>query len=691
MKRYINAIFICLFAMLLLPAFVIGFSPRERAASAFDNLVFLQAECLDFDANTVSYDTENPVYARGIKLTFSVSTQYCVFIVVKNGEEISRSAPYETEGGAAQYSVTMNGELIIKCYAADSQGALLPVYAEVNVRSDNAAPQQAAVSEMTEWTRRENGFAVQVVLGVDNGNSGVKKAEIAIDSGEGVEVRTIESPALNDYFTIYEPTTVHITVFDNAGNYSTKQYIYDKFDSTQPSAPQFVFTPNVAVGEGTNGYAREYLVTISYGEDADEPGNDGGSGIKPGSMRYTLNGEQFVYEGSFYLAEHRLFTLSAYYQDNAGNTSPVVSAEVNNLDRIAPSLSDIHLNIDLTKALPYTLSAICTDSHSGIDRIQVAGENYTFTKQMHNVYSASFDSLDKELLQITVFDNVGNYNTSSLIVPHFGTLDLEDMAEEYNTKFLALDGSQYNQAAWQNLLDLYGDLSLFFESADTTLSDFDIISAQIDSAITGAIKYKYFIHSVPPGINLNISYVADPADFPNMKKGDTVTLVMQKIDKDGIELDSLLFRAASLSGFDIAFANPFMAKFVYNDIDVAYVFDNGALVTIPVPMGYEERMFAIIDLDSQQKLETEVINNTVTFKLKKAGRYALVTEGAVKTDVSPPPSGVRVFGKILSWGAFFGTIGGVVAVTAGLVALLTLRYKKPYTRRIKPPKETEEE
>lgn len=684
MKRYKSAILICLFLMLLLPAFVMSFSQDKEAAYAFDIVNFSQAECLDFDGNIVAYDTENPAYARAIQLTFDVSSEYFVIIVVKNGEEISRSAPTETQSGKARYSVTINGELIIKCYASDSLGALQPLFAEVTVRSDNAAPQEASVSQMTDWTRHENGFLVQVVLSADNGNSGVKKAVIAVDDGEEVITRVIESPILNDSFFVYKPSAVHITVYDYAGNYFTKQYSFDKFDSTPPTAAQFVFTPNVEVSEATNGYARDYFVTINYG-------TDGESGIKQGSMRYTVNGQLYIYEGGFYISEQRMNILSAYYQDNSGNTSPLVSAEINNLDRIAPDVSGIALDIDLTKEKPYTLSMVCVDSHSGIDRVQVVGENYTFVRGMHNVYSASFDELDRSLLPISVYDRVGNFYASNLIVPHFDSLDLEDMAEEYNTKFLSLIEADYNADAWRNILKLYGDLNIYFKSSKTTLSDFDALIKKIDIAILGATQFKYIISSVPAGLSLNISYEINPDDFPNLKKGDEITLVIDKIDKDGSELDSMLFRAINAGGFDTAFANPFMMKFVYNGMDVEYDFLNGAQVTIPVPAGYEERLFAVINLDTQEKMTSEIINNTVIFTYKKSGRYALVTEGAPKTDIEQRTSGVKVFGKTIGWGAFIGTLAGVVALTAGLIALLTLRYKKPYIRKPKTPKDTYEE
>lgn len=676
MKRYKSAIIICLFIMLLLPAFVLCFSPQKQAAHAFDSVSFSQAKCLDFEGNFVPYDTEDLIYARGITLEFDVTSDYFVIVVVKNGEEISRTAAAQPADGKASYTVTANGELLIKCYASDDQGTLMSVFDEVAIKSDNAAPQEAVVSQMNEWTRHESGFLVQVLVGADNGNSGVKQAVINIDNGQGIDTYVIESPMLNHAFTVYEPTDVYITVYDYAGNYLTKLYTFDKFDSTPPTPPQFVFTPNIEVSDYTNGFARDYFVTINYG-------TDGQSGIKQGSMRYTLNGEQYVYQGGFYLTEQRTHTLSAYYQDNAGNTSDVVSDAISNIDRIEPFVSDIILDIDLTQELPYTLSLVCTDSDSGIDRITVVGESYTFEPQLFNKYVARFDKLDKGLLQINVYDRVGNFNASSLVVPHFGTLALEDLAIKYHSKFPLLNEAEYNEDAWQNILRLYGDLSLYFKSADTTLSDFDTLTRELDEAILGETQYRYVINSVPPGINLSIRYQIDTADFPYLKKGDEITLILEKIDKDGAELDSMLFRAINASGFDTAFANPFRMKFLYNGMDVEYAFEHGATVTMQVPTGYEERLFAIINLDTNEKLTAEVINNAVTFTFKTAGRYALVTEGAQKSFVASPPSGLKVFGKTISWGAFFGTLAGVVALAAALIALLTIRYKKPPIRKPK--------
>lgn len=671
-QKYISKVIkIFIVAMFLLPVFLLGFSMKKEGNTyATSSVDFEYATCLDFDGNEVEYDTNSTVYAREITLFYDTnSPQYIIIVYNKASNEIGRTQLKEPdENGKGSYTVETNGELTIRCYGADENGFIFDnVYVDTYVRSDNLSPKEPFVSQMTNWTKHLNGYSIDVLVGEDNGNAGINKAEVSIIYDEETVYRTITSPIMNDYFIVYEECSVVINIFDNAGNNASFSYVFDKFDSTPPTPPTFNLVPNIEVGEATNGYARDYQITINYGEDT-------ASGIDNTSMVYTLNGEQFPYEGGFTLTEQRNFEISAYYKDNAGNTSETITTTINNIDRIEPSISNIQLAVDLMKNIPYKLSMICSDAESGINRIVVPNINTTFVRGMYNVYVGEFATLDKAVLSITVYDNVGNFETTSILTHHFGNLDLEDLAIEYNQKFLNLESEEYAERAWSKILDLYSNLNLMFMSKDTTLNDFDTISKDINKAILGATEYKYVINTIPQFISTSISYQINPLDLNNKKKGDRISMILDALEENAQTEDKIAI-ANTLSGYEKSMARPFKLSFTHNDESIDYVFTNGTKITMAVPKGYEERYFTIINLDSKVIIESEKINNTIIFYINDGGEYALVIEGTAKLLEVEPPKGLHIFGKTISWWSFSLALGGILIGAISLIAFLRYRLK----------------
>ena len=310
---------------------------------------------------------------------------------------------------------------------------------------------------MTEWVRYENGFLVQISLNQDNGSAGIYKADIKIiydDQNE--ETRTILSPNTNDAFLIDRECTVVIAVYDYVGNSIEKSYRFDLFDSMPPPVPVFILTPNIEPDENTNGYVRNYFVTIDYGEDDK-------SGILLSSRKYTINGVLFDYEGGFYLSEQKKYTLTAYCQDNAQNPSEKAEINIENIDTIEPIVNDMTLHIDLTKSSPYTIRINCADSMSGIGKIEAVGIGDEFKPNLYNWYEYHFDILDVSSIVIKVYDNVGNVTQTNLLAPNYSNFNIIDLARDYNELFLTLNQDDYSQAAWLSVLNLYDALSIMLD------------------------------------------------------------------------------------------------------------------------------------------------------------------------------------------------------------------------------------
>lgn len=668
-KQHILPIF--LMALFLLFAFVLYINPLNHTAYADSfQVTYLYAECVDFDGEIVEYDGQ--YYARGISVYFEVMAPYYTIVTYNSlGEEIYSTNPLEPDANnIAKYDVTRSGALTIRCYATDSQGVIQEVYDEIQIRSDNLSPQEPTVSQMTEWVRYENGFLVQISLNQDNGSAGIYKADIKIiydDQNE--ETRTILSPNTNDAFLIDRECTVVIAVYDYVGNSIEKSYRFDLFDSMPPPVPVFILTPNIEPDENTNGYVRNYFVTIDYGEDDK-------SGILLSSRKYTINGVLFDYEGGFYLSEQKKYTLTAYCQDNAQNPSEKAEINIENIDTIEPIVNDMTLHIDLTKSSPYTIRINCADSMSGIEKIEAVGIGDEFKPNLYNWYEYHFDILDVSSIVIKVYDNVGNVTQTNLLAPNYSNFNIIDLARDYNELFLTLNQDDYSQAAWLSVLNLYDALSIMLMAKDTSMSDFDYIKDQIDKAVSQGLEFKYVIRTVPEGIRTAIEYQMSESHLPNYKRGDTVTLFLDESSPQLAVRSNHKDIARRLANFDKCMAFPFMLSFAYNGEIIDYEFDAPVTIAIPVPYGYEARYFEIIDLENEVILESETINNQVIFEIDKGGVFAFIIEGEEISLEPPKPRGVKVFGRYVSLGAFIGIIVGVTVLAVGLIVMVTKRYRK---------------
>ncbi|MGI6133418.1 MAG: hypothetical protein ACOYEC_03325 [Christensenellales bacterium] len=666
-------------ALLLSAMAFLCFDHTRERARALDGVAFAYARCMNFEGQEVDYNPQARVYARNIKVYFEVfSPYYIIEVFTKAGTLIESEQAKAPQDGLGGYEVSLSGELTVRCYAADEDKVKISsVFEDIKVYSDNLPPQEAYINQMQNWTRKEEGYLVEIVLGEDNGNSGIRKADIAIMYEDQTVIRSINTSITNDSFRINDECHIVITVYDNAGNSLLKSYAFNKFDSTPPTAPEIRLVPNVQPDESTKGYVGSYQVTINFGEDL------GGSGIKQDSMVYLLNGELFNYDGGFYLNKQMNYTIVAYYSDNAGNISPRAEVEVTNIDKLQPRIHDLFLMVDLKSQTPYKIRINCSDNESGIKSITAQGVNAQFTPKDYNFYEADFAVLDKDSIVITVNDNVGNYNTAHISTYHFGDLDKENIANIYNRKYFELVQEEYNSDNWQLIQNLYDQLSILFMSKDATYLDFENMTSRIDQAIEGMNSFVYRIESPPENMSANINYQIDIACVDGFKKGDKIVLTLDKILLDNAARREYEDIAGRLSGFDTFFIAPFELTFYHNDNRIDYSLDWGAQIELAVMSGYEARYYAVLDLQSNELLDIEVINNLITFNVDGSGSYLLITEGDIIVNEPPQIKGIKFFGKIISYLHFGLALGGAVLFAAAVIVLLYLRYKRPDNRKIK--------
>lgn len=672
---------LCIFVVLLIAlTFTASLACSEKAQAAEVN-TFFSATCTDFNGNSIEYDMSSKPYARDIILTFDVPYDY-YFIQLKRfgaSDLYIQSAVFSTVGGKAVYAVTASGYFSVFCYGCDANGNMVEEsVATVDIKSDVSAPDNATVSQMTEWvsmvgeetgTESQKGFLVNITVNGDD-YSGVREARITTVYPDRETSLTLNAEnGFVSSFKVRENCRVIVDIYDRAGNCNTKFYEYNKFDNDAPTAPQIICTPTPAVGADTNGYTRSCTVMLSYGTDAL-------SGTKSGSMKYTLNGTLLPYEGSFVCDTSIRYTITAYYFDNAGNQSPVSSAEITNIDDVEPTVHSIRLKVDLTQQVPYALTVSCSDTLSGIKSVIVDGLRITATKKLYNDYEAIFSVLDRGSLSVTVTDLVGNYTTSHISTYHFDTIALEEKAVSYHSRFLALDSTLYNADAWDVLLSKYTALNILYMAENSSIADFNNAFAAIDTAIAGKVVGSYSVESAPETVSANITYTFDENDLFEKKLGDTVRLRLAAIPAES--LSDYTSKARALSSFGTSMACPFALKLYHNDTLISEPLTKGFTVSMAVPAGYEARRFAVVDIDGNTLIESETINNVVTFNVKKSGGFALLIEGEPNGTATSGEKikGVNVFGKTISIGALVGCIGGAVGVIViGVVLVITLGKK----------------
>ena len=98
------------------------------------------------------------------------------------------------------------------------------------------------------------------------------------------------------------------------------------------------------------------------------------------------------------------------------------------------------------------------------------------------------------------------------------------------------------------------------------------------------------------------------------------------------------------------------------------------------PTGYLEREYALFEKTTGQKIETNVVNNRMNFRIKDSSDLVLVISGSKASADhagSYAAKTIEVFGRTWPLGAFLGVVLGIglSAVAAGVLILIFGRKK----------------
>lgn len=617
--------------------------------------------------NTVEYENEN-VYGRNITIKYQLSgVSYLKFDTKIGNEEIITGVLVPTNGATTySYKVDKNGIVNVFCYAYNDLQEEIGLI-NSTVKSDITAPDNfAKVNTMDKYI---GNILYDVTINWDNFSDELSgKGKVfynfiyASDEITDIGLSEVDISNVNaTTFSISNNGTLTIFHFDNASNSLIKQYNFDKFDFAPPPVPVITITPNVDTAF-TDGYAREYFVTIDYALDA----LSGNAEIQ----KYSVNNKNYDYHQGFTLSGAINYSIKAYSMDNVGNASETTVATISSssFDDFAPLIINKVLMIDLTKPIIASLSIDITDTQSGVATAAIDSLSINFVKGYGDTYKAEFNPNKLSSIVIKVTDKVGNTTFEHLIINYFDIEKLSDKIISYNTKYLEFDKSLYNEQLLNQIDKEYGVFNTMLISASTQEGQIYSEMDKIDALFEGRSEHTYTVASVPLYLSTMIRYKVTESDFENYKKGDSVNLVFSsEVSNDD--------NYKKISGYKSYFADLFSLRILYKGNEVEQL-DNGLEITMNLPNGDYERNFTLYNMNTKEIVDTTIVNNQIVFNCKEGASYALIISGKNEIALANATKYIKLFGKKLDYGTFFGVVFGVIGATALIIVVIIVLKKK---------------
>lgn len=607
-----------------------------------------------------------PNYGRNITINYELhGVDYLKFASQTDGGEPIMGELIPTSGlDTYSYKVDKDGTVVIDCYAYDALEVLITKISST-VKSDITAPiiSEPNINLMSEyignttynisidWDKCVDDLSdiAQVFYTFNYDDNTL--TDITLTEVDLLEVNTTILPINNN-------GTLTIFHFDNADNCLVAVYDFDKFDLVPPPIPKITVTPNVNTTL-TNGYAKEYLVTIEYFADA----LSGNADIQS----YSVNSVFSEYHEAFIIKYTKDYTIKAYSVDKVGNKSESATAIIawSTFDEVSPIISTKEFKIDLTKPIIATLSINTTDRESGIDYAVIQTLSKNFDKRIGDTYQANFNPYGLSGFVINVFDKAGNVTIEHYVINYFEDIQLSDKIALYNSKYLTLNRTLYNDAILNEIDNEYAILSTILMATNAQDGQIYAKMNQIDKLFAGVSEHTYEIAAVPIVASTMITYKVTESDFDDYKKGDSVKLVLDSAVSDGVKY-------IKMTDYKKGFIDYFALKIFYKNSEIAEL-NNGLEVTMNLPIGYYERQFTLIDMDTKEVIATSIINNQLVFNCKKSTNFALVISGNKEIALTNTSKYIKLFGKKLNYETFFGVVFGVIgaaALTIGVLALI---------------------
>ncbi|NLL56460.1 MAG: hypothetical protein GX242_04525 [Clostridiales bacterium] len=670
--------------LLALTSMIIS-APKNKVsfASQTPTVAFSHATCENLDSNTLTYSTEtfdieNSSFKRNVTVYFDIANHYLEVyyrfgVKSQQTEELELSwikIDEDSQETEVNYQFESSGIYDIRCYI--KYGEDIEVTDWITVKCDTDAPNElASINSMEEYQKGGTVFDVTFdTLHCSDELSGYKETYFSFtytsSQKEHYSYRKADS-GMNT-FRIEDNGILAITYIDNAGNYATVEYEFDKFDKTAPLAPVIVITPDNDMAYA-GGYAKSYTVTIAYGQDSQ-------SGIAP-KQYYVINGVTKEYATSFKLSNpsglvDKQTVIRASTVDNVGNVSETTQEIIldNTFDVSTPIIRITKISIDLMSENTHTISFTATDTGSGVDNSKIKLDNIDtiIEPSANNTYFAHFSAFGKSSCILHVSDKVGNNTLQHIVINYFGDENKAKVIEEYHNIFHSLNFSEYRESAVDDIILAYERLNNALMAENTQNSQFDTLFASIDKLIAGNSNHSYIINTKPVYISSFIKYKICESDLNDYKKGDSVELVFNALVLD--EQKSYV----KLAGFSKGFAEAFNLSAYFKDQLLSQL-EKGIEIEMNLPYKYYERQFAIINKTNNEIVPSMLYNNKIVFTIKDSGDYVMVISGDKSTDNSTTKT-IKVFGKPMTYATFFGIIFGTLAGAGVLIGIITIVRKR---------------
>lgn len=610
-------------------------------------------------------------YGRNITLKYNITdVSFLRFDTQIEGEAVVSGDIIDTQGlSSYSFVVDKNGKITVFCYAFDENMVEISsdTYA---LRSDMTAPDTYANINLMESYIGNASYSVainwadfgdalsgrgRVFFAYKYDNSAISPIDITEVDLLVTEVSTI---------IINGKGTLTIFYFDKAGNCIVKEHLYKKFDIVPPPVPNIRIIPNVNL-EQTSGYAKEYQVNIEYAEDTE-------SGLSQ-TQYYYINGVTKVYYGSFTIKDVTDYTIGAYATDKVNNRSETVVANISktSFDVDAPTVFSTRLVIDLTKETIATLSVEAKDEGSGIANFTLETLSKPFVKGTGDTYRVEFSPYNIPSVVFKIYDKVGNEGVHHYVINFFDDEEMSRRILNYNTTYLELNSDIYNERILLQLASEYSALSNMLMNMDTQDGQIYAKMSAIDELLAGRTQHTYEIADAPIVVSTILTYKITESDFESYKKGDSIRVVLSS----AVSAENYV----SLAGYKKGFSDYFALNIYYKGEEIESL-TSGIEVTMNLPIGYYERHFTLIDMDTKEVMDTTIINNRIIFNCKKSSSFALVISGNREIALTNAPKYINLFGKKLPlrtfFGVVFGTIGGAIFVIGVIITIVAVRKKR---------------
>ncbi len=680
MDNIINNIVKFLFVIFLGVFLLLGmflFAPKNTAYATSIN-VSATATCSTFDFSnndyvTTSYDLTSPVYAKDIKITFSVigDYDYYYFGTQAGYEEEILDLTYKPQTDSIEYLVSKSGDFKVILHLTNESKEDIFTFDSAVVKSDIDAPNTfATISAMDNWIGINSINKEYQVIG-DFHNfgdelSGKGDAYYRYVNSEEVEIIP-RTKVVDDYmeFAIIENGVLWVSYYDKAGNKVDKGYTYDKFDFVKPLVPTITLTP---FNDNLSGYHKSYTVNIDY-KDAD---------VK----KYLYNNEEKDYIGEFVIAGEREHTIKAIAYDKAGNSDfSEEKIDTNNFDCYAPNIVNVDVSYNLKNNDFAKVKIKVTDNKSLVKSVMIErnGSEILLNKTSEdNVYSVELQLFNTSGFTIKVEDYAGNTDVRREAVLHFSDIKFSDKVREYMAKLPTINENDYNETIIDKINHEYDTLSLMLGKTTPKEEFYDIFD-EIDLLINTEIYYKYIIEEVPLYWSTNIKFDVDRQLLSGSKKGDTITIKL-KANKSTTQ------NYLGLSGFNKGFCDYIRLEFYHNGVFVDRI-NNGVSVEMNMPSGYYDRNFKVLSVENNSLVDiaTPYYSENylkTNFRITGSGDYGIVISGVVEktpTIIADEVDTIKVFGRNIKLSSFIillSTVGGVTIVAVVIMLIMARRAKK---------------